>query len=141
MNLDYLAGLIDGEGCLTISVRRQYNKETFRPYITITNTDKVLIDAVYDFLMSLGVKPFAVQHDRRPGNPRKTCYVISLGGKSALQLAKILDGKLVSKTPQLNVLLRYAKGFSTSNKAIGEEGRDLRRSLLDEIQWINQGCP
>lgn len=46
----YLAGIIDGEGTITIHRHPQYNRKTFalRPRIIVTNTHKGLIENLQD---------------------------------------------------------------------------------------------
>jgi len=52
MNYDYLAGIIDGEGTVSISK----DGKSFVPYIAIANNSMPLIKAISDFLSAEGMK-------------------------------------------------------------------------------------
>lgn len=98
----YLAGLLDGEGTITISVRK--NKadplkggSPITPLITITNTNKELIDHLHAILN---------------GSTIKTHGRLGIGDKDVwvLQIARILDVKALLEqiAPYLFVKKRQA---------------------------------
>jgi len=62
----WLAGIIDGEGCVTLffGVRRSGKMNNVSPQIIVGNTDKALIDRYADILGRLGVGVYVTQ--RKP---------------------------------------------------------------------------
>ena len=49
--LAYMAGIIDGEGCLSISkqIRKDRRSPSYRISITVSNTDKRIVDLFFDY--------------------------------------------------------------------------------------------
>ncbi len=102
--LDYLAGLIDGEGTVTIAKSKHINsfnnkKIIFTPQIIITNTDKRLME----FLK----KEFGgfIIEKKREGKWR-TIYQWHMQGLKE-DFFKKLNGRLIIKQPQLSLILEY----------------------------------
>jgi len=60
MNWDYVAGFFDGEGCMYIAFNRytRNGKRCCNPHVQIifTNTDKIALEAIADFLHAHDVK-------------------------------------------------------------------------------------
>jgi len=77
-DLNWLGGIIDGEGCVTTRVRSKMtsngHKSKFRPHtpsIIVTNTEAAILDEVMRILKELGIG-FRVQMERRPNNNHVT---------------------------------------------------------------------
>ena len=79
----WLAGFIDGEGCVYWTNRIWKGKRAQSRVLTITNTDQVLMDRAAEYLTMLGIE--YRRHDR-PGatEGRKHCYTIDIRKGGAL---------------------------------------------------------
>lgn len=92
MDIRYLAGLIDGEGC--ISVGKQTRKDMISPYyhlrISIEMTSKEVINKIYQhYGGSL--------HKQKNRLNRKAVYTWSITGKYAYELLSLLIPYLIIK--------------------------------------------
>ncbi len=50
MNLDYIAGFFDGEGCVIAKTRKNAGRETWWFRVTITQKDPNPLDMIYEYL-------------------------------------------------------------------------------------------
>jgi len=95
--LDYLAGLLDGEGCLAITSQNG----TYSATVTIVNTEKVLMRWLKkNFNGRISVSRYA------KGN-RRTCYrwVVDKQ-KDIVELLNKVKSRLVIKKEQANCILK-----------------------------------
>lgn len=98
----YIAGLVDGEGMITVSVKKNNaipgkGGSPIQPLITISNTNKELIDYLKSLLHGSTLKTIHAK------GRRKDCWT--------LQIARLLDVKALLEqiVPYLRVKKRQAK--------------------------------
>ena len=85
---DYVAGIIDGEGSISISQNRS---GCYYPRVSVGTTSRALVD----FLL---VECGGYANDKHPKNPRaKEQYQWYVVGKRAVELLKLLEPRLVIK--------------------------------------------
>ena len=100
LGLAYLAGIVDGEG--TITIRRIYNKKLgktyYNPFLLVNNTSGLLMEwlKLRGFLCHL--------YTSTSGTP---CWKMSLGGVQAGEACKLLLPYLVIKAPQAKLLIAF----------------------------------
>lgn len=117
VKLAYIAGLIDGEG--TISLNKQTEKAhpqwnpKYTPYIGFTNTNLEALELVGDFLGS-NVRHHVGSKDGFKGN--KECFRVVKNGKNNVRklLEKLLP-YLVIKKKQAELVINYCDNFVASS--------------------------
>ena len=101
--LAYTAGLIDGEG--TVSIRRVPGKHNPRPHVRIANSSVPLMD----WLRATYSGPSIIIERRKPRQSRVTHYMFHIGGFGYLPLYEAFLPYLVIKGPQMRCLIEYSK--------------------------------
>lgn len=92
----YLAGIIDGEGCI-----RMNNS----PRLQVTSTDPRLMNWLHTRL-----RGYVWSEDRKP--PCKPIYVWELSARAALAVIRDVRPFLVMKRDQADIVIRYySEGF------------------------------
>lgn len=143
---DYVAGLIDGEGCFSA-----YHPQNTRLHLSITNTDKEALERVSAFItdktgFSIPVRPSDNSSHRIP------CYRIYLGPPVLRIIIPVLRDRLLIKEFELETMaeileivkdrkqwleiLKHKK--QKHNKRSPEELRKLEE-LIGKLQWANKG--
>lgn len=109
----YLAGLIDGEGTITITRHTQQNRRTYqyKPFVWVVNTDKKMIEFVVENFVGKGRMRVARRGVRKP---------IYLWRVMSLDNIKhILEGCLpflVTKKEHAEILLEYVDARNEAYK-------------------------
>lgn len=127
MNLAYLAGIIDGEGCIGFTrIRGQ-----LVPRVTVTNTDRTLIeDLKHHFGGHISY--------RKPYKPgwKPSMHWILQNSKSVQLLDKVYKYLRIKKNQAtclfLHDSIRPGIGHKWTN-----EGKDACQLLEDQIKWLN----
>ena len=109
-DIGYLAGIIDGEGCLSIAVAKREDsafKLNIKPILNITNTDRKLIEAVQTILGKLGIKNRVSRYHAAP-NRRSDGYRIHVTSPEELaRILPVLIPYLISKRRRAELILAY----------------------------------
>lgn len=144
--LAWLAGIIDGEGCITAGaypskVRRADGSPGYRLslFVSVTNTNEDIILTVNELFAALTtVKPIFHIHDSnaRVKNhlTQKTCYRVHVAG--GLQVTRVLTAVLpylVGKRKQAEALLAIVKHRKAICDKAGRRGAGTR---VDEDMWL-----
>jgi hypothetical protein len=94
----YLAGLVDGEGCIQI---RQVKQKPYMIWLVISNTDKAVMEWV-ESMFGAGL------YVRLPQNVRwKTCYHVRVQGERACILLRRLVPFLRIKRQKAETAIKY----------------------------------
>lgn len=99
LNPRYLAGLIDGEGCIGLYKRGNH----FRCIVAIEMTAMSIMEAMsirYGVLLRKLV---------RITNSRRHTYRVDFTGEKALQLLEEVVGHLIDKQPQAEIAIKFLK--------------------------------
>ena len=132
----WLAGVIEGEGCITICTATNYNKTDGKylfPLITITNTDPRLIKKVSEILYKLG----AIYHyqlnmrNNMTGMARPTIKISVKGMGSCRKVIKMVYSELTCKIEQADTMLEFInhrKGKLSNNGS-------YKKATYDEQEW------
>lgn len=123
-NAGWLAGIIDGEGSITICKRGP----TYVPQITMENTSKALVDKYCEILEQLDIS-YNVSGRQKDGN-RKYQWKVDISGRPRVYKAIMaIQGLLVSKKRQAEKVLNW----------IESRGIDLRGAYTDsQLTLITQ---
>lgn len=134
MNTDlaWCAGIIDGEGTITLS---DSGKGSIVPRILLTMTHEATVQRVHSILKIGNVtRPVAKQ-----ANHHKQKFSWSLGGAPAILVIRLLYPYLFTKKPQADLAIEYAEKcmLGRGNKA-SEATKILRQVLADEMRELNK---
>ncbi len=99
MNIDYLAGLVDGEGHIRLCPSNKGKYRKYYPQIQITNTYKPLLELITTIYGGSILGP------KRSKNATKDCWDWRLSGDKARQLLKQLLPILIIKQEKANYVL------------------------------------
>jgi len=111
--LNWLAGVIDGEGSFTLNKRCGVNsgQDSFITRLQIGNTDMGLIKKVSEIFVSLGIKFYYSLHnpDKRFPNAKRYIIINIEGYRSMSKLIEAVDGKLYThqKSQQIKLFKEY----------------------------------
>ncbi len=130
-DMDYLAGLLDGEGTINMHYRasKRSSLGRYTPQIIFNNTDKIIVKYYCSTLANSNI-PYHVSF-RQAGttsNRRRWDIVVS-GVKRCERLSGLLVDKLEIKKEQCNLLLQYCKHRLMSPKSINELGKETKTAL------------
>jgi len=120
-DLAYIAGILDGEGCVQVRLLKRKNSKWYRikTEITFSNTCKELIDWLSK---KLNLKVY----ERKHINPKwNTCYYVKVGNMyECLLLLKALLPYLIVKRRQVEEAIRLIENYLSIPK--GERNQPMR---------------
>jgi len=134
--LDYIAGIIDGEGCVTIHTARHKNSATTLPYFTPTVIVEMRDEIITDLLereFRGSTRPF-----QGKDNHCRTYRWKLTGKENLLEFIRALKHRLILKQEHCSVLEEYfsiREGRHT--RAITEEERDRMNHCVSRIRQLN----
>jgi len=130
IQLAYLAGLIDGEGCLTITARQNIG---LNPMLHIGMIDKNTIDTVFNWLKASGVNCYRWTARRRRNHPLHAIVV-----RKVVQLLPLLEALrpyLITKLKQALLLIDFCKlRVERAYKHFNSQEKEIKQ----KIQRLNQ---
>lgn len=128
----YIAGFLDGEGYIGISVHRR--KDWKRPYYTtqinIYNTDIFVLQSMVE---NAGVGTIYLGH-RKERPHHKVIYVWRTTGIKAIELLKELLPYLRVKKEQAELAIRFPNDGRTFH-----DNRESQETIREAIKILNQG--
>lgn len=140
LNDDYLAGFIDGEGCLSICKFKHHGRENsvyYRPLLHIGNTNRVVLEAVREYLDAGWVCSLASRNGRR-----KESYQYQLTGRThLLPLLVRLRARLIVKQRQADILIEFMSGLRAANnrrQLLSVQENTSREAMLAQIRDLNR---
>jgi len=141
--LGYLAGIIDGEGTITLERTGTRRKRTgqmgLSPRIYISNTVYSLIMYCTDLFRKLKINPHIKSQDR---GKWKKCYWLSVQGLSKVgKLLKAVLKYLVCKMVHAFLVLRFIEIRGHINCAKGSPYGQEELDILKKIRALNHRGP
>lgn len=152
--LSYIAGFIDGEGCITIMKQRKqrvklgpYIYTGYGPVIIIVNSNKEVLTWINESLNNLVninsntycIKGYKMKPESRCG---KNGYRLHYGNKNAYILAKILMDYLIIKKEQCRLVIDfYEKTLEPTRqywKPLNKLEADRREQLYLRAKELNK---
>lgn len=149
--LAYIAGIVDGEGTISLHGANRKVRKTgsafYYPFVQIANTNKELIDWL-DNRIPISHKIYA--YKRNP-EKQKPSYLIQIRGSYGVEFCKLVLPYLVCKKRQAEILLEYWEGAAAHNKSkrgywnvnnpMPQEVAELRHKLYSECRKLNAKGP
>lgn len=141
VELAYLAGLIDGEGTITLERtgnRRLSGVTGLSPHVVIANTNEAIIQYAVQLFQRLGVNPHIKTQLKGYGSRQKTCYWVGMTGltKSRKVLEPLLP-YLVGKTAQARLVLDFIYYRGSTAEAKGKPYGTYEIGILEKIRALN----
>jgi hypothetical protein len=147
-NINWLAGIWDGEG--SFSIVKQYRKVNkggpliLSPKVEMVNTNVFLIAEVCRILNNSGIKFYIYKRHREKSN-HKECFTVSICRlDSIINFCDIIYPYLISKKYQAELLKRYAISrkerllISRSNHVNKPSNNDEEYYLCEQVQEKNK---
>ena len=110
VDLAYLAGLIDGEGCIYVDKhkdkRNKTNNSSYCLRLKINNTCEKMVDWLMLNFREFNPCSFACK-GKEYDEGRRTCYEIKFNGKNAINLLKLVKDFLITKHKQCEYALEF----------------------------------
>lgn len=135
----YLAGLIDGEGSLTITVSR---RPQLQSNLVINNCNRAIIDYAAALLTKMNV-PFSINGRRKPGSTRwKKPWAITVNARFVhmTRLLLVLKPYIIGKAEQVELVLAFCRR-RTAYDYFARSKRTARGTTsysTDDIATINR---
>lgn len=140
--LAYLAGIIDGEGTVTLEWSGRRAKRSLmpglRPTVHITNTDEILIQHCLNVLKKFNIKPQIRSQPVGYKSRKKRCYWLKIQGLSRVKkLLEPIKPFLIVKSAQAALLLEFINHRGDPRLAKGKKYGQVEKGILDKIRALN----
>lgn len=109
LTLDYIAGLVDGEGSISIAKMSRKYGSTFRLYVSVASQNKIVLELLRE---SLGVGTISLG---------LTTWVLTVANKQAEYVLALIVDRLVTKKKQAEIALRFRALVQPTGKRRIEE--------------------
>lgn len=138
--LAYLAGIVDGEGSLSIGSysKSSIGTDQFTTYLCICNTNKDMIDWLVD---NFGTKCIPYTNNQLSKNSRLPVWRWQITGDKLLHVCELILPYIVAKRRQVEIMIEMRKTFKERTYAKGQNGPRIseeliahRHSLIKEIR-------
>ena len=141
VDLAYVAGIIDGEGCIGIRHSHRDNRPTqyhdFSPFLTVAMNDVAVLEKCINVI---GAGKITTKH--RKEENRKPTFQFDLSGGAAIKVLSMVYPFLVGKKDQAKIVWRLWKSIEKTKcdigKSVPEEEMNLRRDLWILAKKCNQ---
>jgi len=125
-DLAYIAGIVDGEGCISTYLCRK--REVVHIKLAISNTSKTLMKYLSNKL------DFGFRESKKHIN-RKQQYRMIFTNKKAISLIKKIYPYLIIKNPYSKLMLKFC--FNKQGVHLTEDELESRRYIRREIFKLN----
>lgn len=139
--LAWLAGFVDGEGCIHVlrdSRKRQTgNLLSYRPVVFVANCGQ---DVLTDITLTLGCGAVYELHRATVTDPRRQSYQLHFAGVEAIQICRLLLPYLRVKQKQAALLLTYPipdRRYRGNRAPLPDSIRNQRESIYQELLLLN----
>jgi hypothetical protein len=131
----YLAGFIDGEGCLALERKIDRRGRWFRPRLTIGNTSLVVLECIQ---ASIGAG-FIQAHGRRLKPSHKPTWQYHLYGRKNLEpLVTRLEPLLIIKQEQARELIAFMRRMTKGGARLSESEIRAREESVARMHLLNR---
>ena len=141
--LAYLAGIVDGEGSISIGSYSMSSIGTpqFTTYLCICNTNKDMIDWLVD---NFGTKCIPYTNNQLSKNSRLPVWRWQITGDKLLHICELILPYIVAKRRQVEIMIEMRKTFKERTYIKGQRGPKIseeliarRQSLIKEIRSLH----
>ena len=139
----YMAGIIDGEGCIYVNRRKPTGRRVTPGYgvkVIVTTTDRCLVDWMIE---KAGLR--SVFHVKNPPGNRRSKWLCTWNNNHADRLLRQLQKFLVIKTRQADIGIKLCEHLKRSRYRAGGTGKpvlkkevEFREKIKQEIAALNK---
>jgi hypothetical protein len=110
LNLGWLAGIIDGEGTVTLRLHRRKNntRTMITPTVTMVNTDKTLIDKYIEILKEYDIACWVTYYEKT-SNWKARWKVEITGLRRCVKALPVFKDILVAKKELANIVFEWCE--------------------------------
>lgn len=145
VELAYLAGLVDGEGTITLDRngnRRLSGVTGLQAVVLVTNTNEAIIQRTINIIKAIGVNPFVKAQEAGKYKRNKRIYWVTVSG--LVKTAKVLNAikpYLVGKIGQAQLLLDFIAHRGDARLAKGKPYGEFEMNILAKLRALNMRGP
>ncbi len=138
IEVGWLAGIIDGEGCLTIRMITSETKSLgkrakFQPQLSICNTNKRLIDKVEKVFEQIGIEKYRTyKRERKSKVQTKTQWEIMLYATGLRKLIPEIKG-ICTKTEEIELIEKFLETNTRKGSMNPYTNEELLK--MEELRW------
>jgi len=134
----YMAGIIDGEGCISLSPAYKSKRgQVHRLLLTVNNTSLSLISWVAEkWQANLHLFKSNTLNSLLPLRKHKI-YSCQINGKKAVLILKEILPYLICKKRQAEVAIEFGKTIGKTGQRVSDNIREKRMKLDKEIKIFN----
>src|SRR5438132_1622759 len=134
MDINSLAGIIEGEGCFTIQIRDNRGTKSYTPLVQITNTNPLIILKAAKIMKELGLPRYI--YLQKQGD-YKLCYrIVSLGIKRVKHVLDVIAPYIECRRDQLETLRSFVESkLSHARQALLTS---IEQEALDKLRQLNR---
>jgi len=135
MNLDYLAGLFDGEGCFCITRNVSRRNRMGVEIKLLAQIDLRQLSVLKQIQELLGGN---VRSSREETNKYAATFKWTIWSDRAANFAQIIKDRLLIKKPQAELAIRFQNSLNQNNRQIiSEEHWQALESMYQEMKFLN----
>jgi hypothetical protein len=145
LHLAYLAGIVDGEGCIHIGYyfNKTQKRSVYHSLLQITSTDRCLIEWL---LSNFGGLSSIYTEAQTPKNSTLKPYSWKASGERLTHICEVLLPFAIIKKDQLQIMLEFRKTFQDQHEpkkgqqgiqAMSPELIDYRHSLMSKLRALH----
>ena len=132
----YIAGLLDGEGCISINKGRDQSGAKYRLVVCCANTDRAVLEFLYRML---GGRIYVISKSKWS---RRTCWMWTTSSQQAGEILHILLPYLRIKKRQAKLAIKFCKRMvckAGRGVRLSEKELAARKKIKKEISALNAG--
>ena len=143
LQLAYLAGIVDGEGCFHACKLKNkpgdgYKNGHYRCVLKVSNTDKRLFDWLQETFRGTCSAAFKETRDKLF---KRDCYEWVVTGHRLLDISRQILPYLIIKKRHCELIIKFRESFPQNlgrgNREISTEEQALREECIAEIKKLN----
>ena len=134
LDVNYIAGFLDGEGCFTII---KTARQRAHPVIEVANTDILVMQLLYHTLESWGIHCYLYKRLGRRENQQDSWELRINNMDDIHTICVILKDKLVTKQQQAAILAEFT-GLRMIEGRQGNVFTERQKELRRNIQELNK---